>query len=73
MIREVETDNYITAEELSEIGRLCDFLKTGSGAIFPDDIEIGDVNCEKIGRVRYEADIETFVFVPAIFEQEDCR
>ena len=71
MTRETENNYYITTEELLEIGRLCDFLKTGSGAIFPDDIEIGDINCEKIGRVRYEADIEMFVFVPAIFEQED--
>ena len=72
MIREAKDQNFITAKELLEIKRLCCFLTTVATEISPDDIEICDKNCEKLGRIRYEAESKIFVFVPAIFEQEDC-
>ena len=71
MIRETEKYNYITAEELLEIEQLCCFLKTETTVIFPEDIEISDKNCANLGRICYEPEIREFVFVPAIFAQED--
>ena len=71
MTREPKEHDYITRRELRMIERLCHFLKVTFNTFYPDDFGIYDADGEPLGRICYEAAIEEFVFIPAIFEQED--
>ncbi|MCK5924102.1 MAG: hypothetical protein KAG66_24420 [Methylococcales bacterium] len=72
MEREPKKYDYITMKELRMIERLCQFLEASSNTFYPDDFNIYDADCELLGKICHEADINEFVFVPASLEQEGC-